>query len=162
MGAWASWGLSTLQLLIGLGIVGAALREGVPGRELSRTALVGSLGLAVALLAGITLATQRLAPTVVPSGVWQRFAWECFGMAALAGVPGLAVTAALAARLLPGRPAVAGALHGLGVGLMADAGFRLFCWVSTPSHVLVSHGAAILVLAAGGAAVSTILDRVKA
>jgi hypothetical protein len=45
---------------------------------------------------------------------------------------------------------------------MADAGFRLFCWISTPLHVLVSHGGAILVLMVAGAAAAMVVDEIKA
>ena len=42
------------------------------------------------------------------------------------------------------RPALAGALYGLGCGLIADAGLRLFCEYTVPGHVLFGHGGAIL------------------
>lgn len=45
----------------------------------------------------------------------------------------------LAARAYPTRPVVAGALLGLGAGLMANAGWRLFCHFSEPAHVLSAH-----------------------
>jgi hypothetical protein len=57
---------------------------------------------------------------------------------------------------------VAGAVYGLGAGLMADAGVRLFCWVSAPAHVLVAHGGAILFLALAGALAATVVERIKA
>ncbi|HUQ88064.1 MAG TPA: NrsF family protein, partial [Vicinamibacterales bacterium] len=50
----------------------------------------------------------------------------------------------LAARAYPTRPAIAGALLGLGAGLMADAGWRIFCHFSEPAHVLSAHLAAVL------------------
>jgi hypothetical protein len=109
-----------------------------------------------------TLLTARMAPMTVPQGLWVRWAWECFGMAAIVGAPVLAAVGWLAARALPARPAVAGALYGLGAGLVADAGARLFCWVSEPAHVLLSHGAAILALSGLGAAMALLVDVVKA
>ena len=42
-------------------------------------------------------------------------------------MPALIVAALLAARAFPLRPGVAGALYGLGCGLIADAGLRLYC-----------------------------------
>jgi hypothetical protein len=57
---------------------------------------------------------------------------------------------------------VAGALYGLGAGIMADAGVRLFCRVSEPSHVLIAHGGAILSLVALGALAASLVERVKA
>ena len=50
-------------------------------------------------------------------------------------------------------------LYGLGCGLIADAGLRLFCEYTVPSHVLFGHGGAILVAMAVGAVVSTIIPR---
>jgi hypothetical protein len=162
LGLGVAWGLSGLQALAGLLIVGAALREAVPGRELSGRALAATVGAALALFAGLTFVTEYLVPAAVPPGVWVRFAWECFWMAAASSVPLLAAAAWLAARALPTRPAVAGAVYGLGAGLMADAGVRLFCWVSAPGHVLVAHGGAILFLAAAGAGAAVVVERVKA
>ena len=42
-------------------------------------------------------------------------------------------------RAFPLRPRIAGALYGLGAGLMADAGWRLFCHFSNPAHVFGAH-----------------------
>jgi hypothetical protein len=162
LGPGLAWGLSAVQVLLGMIVIGAALREAVPGRCLSRAALGLTAAAAVAMEVGVTLATARGAPMRVPPGVWVRFAYECFGMAAVAGIPLVAVVGWLAARALPTRPAVAGALYGLGAGLVTDAGMRLFCWVSEPAHVLVSHGGAILALSAAGALATALVDRAKA
>jgi hypothetical protein len=162
LGFAVAWGLSGAQALAGLLIVGVALREAVPGRELSRAAVAATVAVAAVLFVGLTLATEWVLPAEVPTGVWGRYAWECFWMAAASSVPGLAVAAWLAARALPTRPAVAGAIYGLGAGLMADAGVRLFCWVSAPAHVLIAHGGSILLLMAAGAGAATALERLKA
>jgi hypothetical protein len=162
LGPLLAWGLSGLQALVGMAIVGAGLREAVPGRSLTRRALLLTLGAAALVEVGITLVTARSVPVVVPPGVWIRYAWECLGMAALVGVPVLAAAGWLAARALPTRPALAGGLYGLGAGVVADAGVRLFCWVSEPAHVLLSHGGAILGLAAIGALAAVVVDRARA
>ena len=47
-------------------------------------------------------------------------------------MPALIVAALLAARAFPLRPGVAGALYGLGCGLIADAGLRLYCEYTAP------------------------------
>src|SRR5262245_33188760 len=161
LGAATTWGLSVAQALVALWLIGAALRESVPGRELSGRALAFTAALGLLSFVGITLVTQHLLPTRVPAGVWVRYAWECFGMAALSGVPLTAVAGWLAARALPTRPAVAGALYGLGAGLLGDSGVRLFCWVSTPSHVLIAHGAAIVAVMAGGAIASLAFEDLR-
>ena len=44
----------------------------------------------------------------------------------------LAVAGWLAARAFPLRPRLAGALYGVGDGLIADSGWRLFCHFSHP------------------------------
>jgi hypothetical protein len=161
LGFAVAWGLSGAQALAGLLIVGAALREAIPGRELSGAAVAATVGAALALFVGLTFVTERVVPAAVPPGVWGRYAWECFWMAAASSAPALAAAAWLAARALPTRPAVAGAIYGLGAGLMADAGVRLFCWVSSPAHVLVAHGGAILFLVAAGALAATAVERLK-
>ena len=161
LGFGVAWLLSGLQALAGLWVLGAALREAVPGRTLSGRVLAVTTGAALALEVGVTLITAATAPNAVPPDRWVRFAWECFGVAALAGLPLLVAAGWLAARALPTRPAVVGALYGLGAGLVSDAGVRLFCWVSEPAHVIVALGTAILVLMAIGSIAATIVARLR-
>jgi hypothetical protein len=161
VGVPLAWGPSLALLMAGLVVVGLALREAVPGRDLPGRLLGATVGGAAALMVAVTLLTHALVPTTVPPGAAWRYAWECVGMTAGPALLGLAAAAWLASRALPTRPAVAGSLYGLGVGLMADAGARLFCWVSTPGHVLLAHGGAVVALACGGAAVATVIDRTR-
>ena len=156
---WASWGLSALEGLAGLLIVGAALREAVPGRRLSARAVALTLSAGALVPVMIMLTTDWMLPAAEPAGVRVRFMIECFDQITLWAVPAVAVPAWLASRAWPERPAVAGAFYGLGTGVMADAGARLFCWVSSPLHVLISHGGAILAVTLGGAIVATLIDR---
>ena len=107
----------------------------------------------------IMFATDWLLPAPEPAGVRVRYLIECFDQITVWAVPAVAVPAWLAARAWPERPAVAGAFYGLGTGVMADAGARLFCWVSSPLHVLISHGGAILAVTIGGALVAVLIDR---
>lgn len=162
LGAGMAWGLSAIQSLAGLLIVGVALREAVPGRQLSWKALAASIVAAVALFVGLTLATQAAAPNHEPPGVVVRYLWECFWMSATTAIVPLAIAGWLAARALPTRPAVAGALYGLGAGLMNDAGVRLFCWVDSPRHVILAHGGSILLLTIMGALAATLIDIIRA
>ena len=78
----------------------------------------------------------------------------CFRVSAISAIPALIAAAILAARALPTRPALAGALYGLGCGLVADAGLRLFCEYTVPSHVLFGHGGAIVGAMVFGAVVA--------
>jgi hypothetical protein len=161
LGPSLAWCPSLALVVAGLGVVALALREAVPGRDLSRAVLAATVGGAAVLVLAITALTNALVPTSVPPGAEWQYAWECLVMAGGPGLLGVAVAAWLASRALPTRPAVAGALYGLGAGLMADAGARLFCWVSTPVHVLLAHGGAIVALALAGAAVATTIDRTR-
>jgi len=162
LGLGAAWGLSAVQSLAGLIVVGIALREAVPGRELSPRAIAAAVLAAAALFLGLTFVTNSIAPGIEPPGTFARYIWECLYMAGVTSVVPLAAAGWLAARALPTRPAVAGAIYGLGAGLMNDAGVRLFCRVSSPLHVILAHGGAILALTLLGAIAATVIDRLRA
>jgi hypothetical protein len=151
LGLALTWGASSLQMLVGLALIAAALREAVPGTSLTRRALGTAFATALIAVITITWATwtaspTRIAPWAVAS-VWR----VCFGATILTALPALALSGWLVAQAFPLRPRFAGALYGLGAGLLADAGWRLFCHFSDPSHVLGAHTAAIAVTCALGA-----------
>lgn len=154
LGWLGTWGVSGLQVLAGLVWVGAALREAVPGRTWGRTAMALWLALPVAIVAGVTLGSWEASPVQLRTQWW----WVgglCFTWSAVSAWPAVALAAILAARAYPMRPAFTGALLGFGAGLMADAGWRLFCHFSEPAHVLAAHLAAVLASAAAGAVLSS-------
>jgi hypothetical protein len=159
---WASWGLSIFESLAGAALLGLALRQAVPGLAVrSRWMLLAFAG-AVAVFAAVSLITARVLPTPLHEpGAWSRLAWECVVMELVFAVPALVVTAWLVARALPTRPALTGVAYGLAVGLMTDAGLRLFCSIDAPSHVFAGHGGAILLGAAGSAVVAATVERIK-
>ncbi len=144
------WGMSALQTLAGLALIGAALREAVPGRTLARAA-GALLGLALAWTVGLTLLTWSASATVVPPGRIAFFWKVCFGGPIVLGLPVLALALLLAARAFPLRPGLVGGLAGMGSGLLTDSGWRTYCHVSEPSHVLLAHVAAVATLALVGA-----------
>jgi hypothetical protein len=146
-------------VLIGLAVLAAALREAVPGRNLSPRAILVTLAAAVVVMTAITIATDDALPRGAPPGVFLRYAWECWFVSVLSGLLPFAVAAWLVARTFPTRPAVAGALGGFGVGVAVDAGLRMFCGVTAPLHVLVSHGGAVLTLTLLGALVTSAVDQ---
>lgn len=152
------WGLSLLQSAIGLAIVAAALRESVPGRGWSRAAIAGWLAAPIAAMIAITFISWQ-ASQVLLRREWWVVAGLCFGGSAATALPVVALSAILAARAHPTRPAVAGALIGAGAGSIADAGWRVFCHFSEPSHVLSAHLAAVVVSAAIGSLLSVRLAR---
>ena len=162
LGTGLLWGMSVLQVLVGLGLVVLALREAVPGRGLPLLAdlalLVSGLGLAVVA----TFLTWHASTTIVPSHQAWYFWRVCFGSTAVYGLPAFLLAWYLAARAFPLRPVVIGALCGLGGGLLADAGWRTYCHVSEPGHVLSAHLGAVLLLCALGALVGLFRGRQEA
>jgi len=106
----------------------------------------------VQAIAGIAIIAAALRESVPHSAVAVGVA--CFRTSAVAALPALIASAILSARAFPLRPVVAGALYGLGCGLIADAGLRLWCEFSAPSHVLSAHVGAIVLCMLLGAFVS--------
>jgi hypothetical protein len=147
------WGLSLLQFGAGLAVVAAALRESVPGRAWSRTAIAVWLALPLLAIVGITLFSWGQSPVSVRRG-WWLVAGLCFSGSAATALPVVALAAVLAGRAYPTRPGIAGVLLGLGAGLIADAGWRIFCHFTEPAHVLSAHLAAVVMSAAIGTVVS--------
>jgi len=144
LGVVRGWGFSYAQAIAGIVIVALALRESIPGRALSRAVLGWTIaaGLTLpALLLVLTSSSFTLGPApgqALTDGI------GCFRASAEGAVPALIVAALLVARAFPLRPGIAGALYGLGCGLIADAGLRLYCEYTAPPHVAFAHGGAIV------------------
>jgi hypothetical protein len=144
IGMVRAWGLSFAQALAGVAIVAAALRESVPGRSLSRAGLMWTIACGL-MIPALSLALTASSLDVGPQpGRGLSEGLGCFRASSSAAIPALIVAAILAARAFPLRRAVAGALYGLGCGLIADAGLRLYCEYSAPQHVVFAHGGAIV------------------
>jgi hypothetical protein len=158
LGLSLTWGASVLQMLVGLAVMGFALREAVPGTLLTRRTAGLVVATGIALLLAITWATWATSPTFVPPR-FNRAVWLIcvFGTFA-AALPALFVAAGLVRRAYPLRPALAGALYGLGAGLLSDAGWRLFCHFSDPNHVFAAHTLAVLMVTATGAGIAKVLN----
>jgi hypothetical protein len=159
LGIGLTWLASALQMLLGLVLATAALREAVPGTTLSRQAI--GFVFATALLAVVTLTwmTWLVSPTAILSG-HVAFVWRvCVAGTVLSALPALAVSGVLVARAFPLRPRLAGALYGVGAGLMADAGWRLFCHFSDPSHVFGAHMLGVALAGVLGILVASVLKR---
>lgn len=159
---WVSWGMSALESLGGIALMGFALRQAVPGMTVRPRWMLLALGVGVLLFTCVSLTTANVLPTTLDNpDSWTRLAWECVVDELLFAIPSLAISAWLVARALPMRPSLTGAAYGLAVGLMTDAGVRLFCWIDQPLHVFVGHGGAILTGTIGGAVTATLIERAK-
>ncbi|HEU4602226.1 MAG TPA: NrsF family protein [Steroidobacteraceae bacterium] len=160
--SWASWGLSALESLGGIALMALALRQAVPGLAVRSRSMFSALAAGALLFTCVSLMTANVLPTPLHNpSAWSRLASECIVMELFFAIPSLAISAWLVARALPTRPALTGAAYGLAVGLMTDAGVRLFCWIDQPLHVFAGHGGAILIGTLGGALTAAIIERVK-
>ena len=145
LGLVLTWGASTIQMLLGLALVAGALREAVPGTTLPRRIAGIAFGTALIAVLAVTFTTWAVSPTIVAPGYAVTVWGICLTGTLVSALPVLAAAGWLAARAFPLRPRLAGALYGVGAGLMADAGWRLFCHFSDPVHVLGAHTLGIAV-----------------
>jgi hypothetical protein len=154
LGLVRGWMFTGAEAIFGLVIIALALRESIPGRSISSrslaTVFTGAF-LAPLALTGATVDSFAIGP---PERLWLAHSAICFRTSVLAAIPAILVAAILASRGLAVRPGITGALYGLGSGVIADAGLRLFCEYSQPSHVIAAHLGAIAVSMAVGAGVA--------
>jgi hypothetical protein len=153
-----SWSASIVQTLAGLGLIALALRQAVPGRE-SRGSTLALAAAGVALLfAVVTAGTWRASPVELTRGWWSIGA-ICAVSSATSALPVVMLAAVLVIRAFPLQPLVTGALAGLGAGLIADSGWRLFCHYSEPAHVVAAHFGGVLLASLVGAVLVRTLRR---
>lgn len=155
------WGLSVLQVVAGLLLLVMALRESVPGEPISRRGMALGLGALVVWLAGVSWATWNQSPTPLPTGHEGLYWRVCVSRPVVLGLPLLAGALFLARRAYPLRPALVGAICGLGAGLVIDGGWRTYCEVSLPGHILNAHLLALAALMALGALAGALVSRQK-
>ena len=158
LGWMSGWGFSLLQVVLGLALTTAGLREAVPGREWTVRTLAAWLIGPLVLVAIVTWISWSASPIPLRSG-WWSVGLVCFGGSLATAMPAAAMASVLAIRAYPIRPEVTGVLFGLGAGLMADAGWRMFCHFSEPAHVLPAHLGAIIASAMVGLALTRTLAR---
>jgi hypothetical protein len=159
LGLLLTWGASTLEALLGLALVAGALREAVPGTTLPRRIVGAAFGTAAIAVLTMTFMTWATSPTLIVPGLETRVWGICLTGTIVSALPALAVAGWLTARAFPLRPRLAGALYGVGAGLMADAGWRLFCHFSHPAHVFGSHTLAIVMTGVMGMVMASVVSR---
>jgi hypothetical protein len=153
LGWTMTWGVSGLQIVLGFIVLAAALRESIPGRAWSVPAVIAWVATSVVLLIAATLATWQVSPIPLRRE-WWAVGLICVSGSAATALPIVALANVLAARAYPTRPAIVGLLLGVSAGLMADAGWRLFCHFSEPSHVLSAHLGGVAMAALAGSALA--------
>lgn len=158
LGLAIMWGASLFQTVLGFIVIIAALRESVPGRAWSSAALAAWIIAPLMLLIAVTLGTWQVSQIPLQRG-WWLVGLVCVSGSAATALPMVALANVLAARAYPTRPAIAGLLLGIGAGLVADAGWRLFCHFSEPSHVLAAHLGGVTLVALAGVALALTLRR---
>lgn len=153
-----SWGASVAQVLAGLLLVTLALRDAVPGRGWPAWAVIGAVALVVAAFLVITSGAWYASPVSL-----RRFWWQigaiCLVGSATSALPAVVLGAVLVVRAFPLHPIRTGALAGLAGGLFADAGWRLFCHFSEPSHVVAAHLGGVLAATLCGALLTRWMTR---
>lgn len=161
LGALLAWGGSLVQLGVGILLMKAALREAVPGESMSGTSarLLLAAGIACPIALGLLTNAASPEPTARVESFHDWF--YCWRGAVLAGLPLLLVLIVLLTRGLAMRPALAGALAGMAAGAAVDGGWRIYCNYSSLSHVIPSHGGAVLTLSVVGAVLAVTLARLR-
>lgn len=138
-----------MQLAVGFALIGAALRESIPGRSWRAGAIGLWIVTPIVLGIAVTLASWEASPVILQRAWWMVWVLCLSGSAATA-LPLVALASVLVARAYPTRPGIAGFLLGLGAGVIADAGWRMFCHFSEPAHVLSAHLVGVAVAAVSG------------
>lgn len=158
LGWTLTWIASTLQMLFGLVLAFLALREAVPGTTLSQRTIRVAFAIAGVGVVSLTWMTWITSSTFTITPGYGGWVWRvCVGGTVIGALPALAVSGWLVARAYPLRPRLAGALYGVGAGLMSDAGWRLFCHFSSPGHVFGAHILGIAICCGLGIALASFL-----
>jgi hypothetical protein len=146
---------------VALALIALALHHAIPGRSLRARALLLTTGSIGGLSAVVTLRTWSVSPTTLDPFSPVIIGEICFVGTLATALPLLIGAAVLAHRAFSVRPWSSGALYGLGAGLGADAGWRLFCHFSDPAHVFPTHTGAVLTVAVLGMVMSGLAFRLK-
>ncbi len=157
---WLGWGSSAVEIMLGLALVCAAVREGIPAASLPlglRWVLLGA-----AVLVNFSTAVVTWLHSHGPASSHQAcLGYVCLRSELLLGLPALALTLFLVVRAYPLRPSLAGLFGGAGAGLLADGVEHLLCPVSDLTHVLVWHTGAIVLLMLFGWLAGTIWETLR-
>ena len=147
VGPIVAWGVSVIQVALGIALIWMATREGRPAWRLPRGVVRGALALAGFTVVAVSFLTFSKSPTHVPHGIPPWIAGAvCYLGSTLVATPFFALAAWFHSRFVSPRPALAGGLYGAGAALTSNAGWRLICPISTPWHVLTAHGGSVITI----------------
>lgn len=158
---WLSWGATLLELVVGVLIVGLALREAVPGGALPQPIVRISIATGVLLQLVVAVATWMHSPGMAPGPSWLAKGIGCLSHDSVLILPTFAATMWLVFRALPVRAPVAGLIGGFGAALTGDAITHLLCPVSNLRHVLLWHTGALIGFAIVGWLAGTAWARLR-
>ncbi len=160
---WAvAYGPACLELLAGAGVFWLAMRWSVPGsgERYSRSSIL------LATAFGLALAAALAAPHLVARdhpglcvGSAPGMGLPCAGWQLLIAIPIFLVSLRFILRGAAVSSVLAGALAGLGAGLLSDAAIHLHCPAVDPLHTVTWHLGAVALLAATGALIGRVLPR---
>jgi hypothetical protein len=157
---WLSWGCTALQLVIGVVLIGMALREAVPGGGVPPGAVTLAIATGVLMQILVGIVTWMHSPGMpLLEGIGLAKGMSCSTKDAVLALPALVTTLALVFRALPLRPSIAGLLGGSGAAVVADAVNHIMCPMSDLRHVLVWHTGMIFGLMFFGWVVGRLWER---
>lgn len=158
---WLSWGCSLLELLVGVIVIGLALREAIPGAAVPLGTVTTVVGAALVLQVCVGVATWLHTPGAPFSPDWLTTGVVCLKHDSTMVLPVLVVTLWLVYRALPLRAPIAGLLGGTGAALAGDSLIHLLCPMSDLRHVLAWHSGAIVVFMLFGWAAGRLYERLR-
>lgn len=159
---WLGWGCTTLQMVVGVVLLGMALREAVPGAGVPTGAAALAVGTGVLMQVLVGIATWMHSPGMpFAPGRGVKIGVTCATHDAGFALPALVVTLWLVFRALPLRPSVAGLLGGTGAAVTADAMTHVLCPMSDLRHVLVWHTGVIFGLMVIGWVAGVLWERAR-
>ena len=168
LGPLLTWGASAAQFTLAIVLVWVAAHESTPAGRLPKGTVYSAVVAALLAAVAITLSTFSISPlgSTFPIPAAARVPpWiidlVCGVGSTVAGGILVLLFSWMFRNSLATRPTVAGALFGAGAGLAINAGWRIACPVSAPSHSLGAHGAAIVATVILGAFIGRFLENRK-
>jgi len=160
---WAvAYGPALLELLAGAGALWLAMRWSVPGSGERYTRSSALLATAMGLALAAALAAPHFVAGDHPGlcvGSASGMGLPCTGWQFLIAVPIFLASLWFISRGAAVSSVLAGALAGLGAGLLSDAAIHLHCPAVDPSHTVTWHLGAVALLTAAGALIGRALPK---